>query len=248
MIPVPDSAFDESHPRSTSNSTSAGGDSEGIVGGPGEVFGGEAEARSAINLSSVEPEWSEASESGADPEPPGMTSEGPVHAGGPDAPLPDVGVWVAVYWDSVYKLLYRLTGNRHDAEDLTQETFLRAIERQDSFKLGTNLRAWLLRIATNAFLDRQRRRKVLNITSLPDEISQDAPGPGQGLEDVERHAKVEAAIAQLPETQRVIFLLRGQNELSFREIGQAIGMTEETARWHMMQARRHLLAKLNGIL
>ena len=106
----------------------------------------------------------------------------------------------------------------------------------------------MLRIATNAFLDRQRRRKVLNIAPLPDDISDDGAVVGKGLEDRERHASVEAAIAELPDVQRVIFMLRGQAELSFRDIGQTIGMTEETARWHMMQARRQLLTKLDGVL
>jgi RNA polymerase sigma-70 factor (ECF subfamily) len=156
--------------------------------------------------------------------------------------------WVAANWDAVYKLVYRFTANRHDAEDLTQETFLRAIERQATFRSGTNLRAWLLRIATNAFLDRQRRKKVMKITPLSDEFSHDSPAPGQGLEDQERHLRVAAAIADLPEVQRVIFVLRGDGGLSFREIGQSIGMTEETARWHMMQARRQLIAKLDGVL
>lgn len=165
-----------------------------------------------------------------------------------DSAAVEIADWVATHWDATHKLLYRLTMNRHDAEDLTQETFLRAIERRSSFQAGTNLRAWLLRIATNAFLDRQRRKKVMKITPLPEEISFDSASPGQGLEDAERHKSVEAAIATLPEVQRIIFLLRGQEELSFREIGESIGMTEETARWHMMQARRQLLVKLNGIL
>lgn len=160
----------------------------------------------------------------------------------------EIAEWVATYWDATHKLLYRLTLNRHDAEDLTQETFLRAIERRSSFQAGTNLRAWLLRIATNAFLDRQRHKKVMKITPLPEEIAFDSALPGQGLEDAERHQSVEAAIATLPEVQRIIFMLRGQEALSFREIGESIGMTEETARWHMMQARRQLLVKLNGIL
>ena len=160
----------------------------------------------------------------------------------------EITEWVSAHWDVVYKLLYRLTLNRHDAEDLTQETFLRAIERRSTFKVGTNLRAWLLRIATNAFLDRQRRKRVMKITALPDELAEEEVLPGQGLEDAEKYASVEAAIASLPEMQRIIFLLRGQEELSFREIGESIGMTEETARWHMMQARRQLLVKLDGIL
>jgi len=188
-------------------------------------------------------------DSNADPEPSsqGLPEDGDQNvAKGPG--IGDPAEWVIVHWDATYKLLYRLTFNRHDAEDLTQETFLRAIERQSSFKPGTNFRAWLMRIATNAFLDRQRRKKILRISALPDNIPQDAPAPGKGLEESERHASVEAAIAELPETQRIIFMLRGQEELSFREIGHAIGMTEETARWHMMQARRQLLAKLDGVL
>jgi len=148
--------------------------------------------------------------------------------------------------------LHRLTANRHDTEDLCQETFLKAIERQASFKPGSNLRAWLMRIATNAFLDRQRRKKVMRIAPLPDEVLDAHPGgppaPGQGLEATELHASLEAAIAELPETQRIIFVLRGLDDLSFREIAESVGTTEETARWHMMQARRALLAKLDGKL
>ena len=57
------------------------------------------------------------------------------------------------HWNRVYRLLHCLTGNTHDTEDLTQETFLRALKRLDSFRPGTAMRAWLLRIATNAFFD-----------------------------------------------------------------------------------------------
>jgi RNA polymerase sigma-70 factor (ECF subfamily) len=179
----------------------------------------------------------------------------------PDEPKPDAlqadgtaecSAWVAQYWDVVYKLSYRLTADRHEAEDLSQETFLRAIERRSSFKAGTNARAWLLRIATNVFLDRRRRRAVMKIAKLPDEMSvahrANEAQPGQGLEARELHASVERAIAELPETQRVVFVLRSLEDLSFRQIAEAVGTTEETARWHMMQARRHLLAKLDGKL
>ncbi len=163
---------------------------------------------------------------------------------------------MAQYWDVVYQLLSRLTGNRHDAEDLSQETFLKAIERYDSFQAGTNLRAWLLRIATNAFLDRQRRRKVLRMTAMPDDDVAPPPprsdtvatAPGRGLEVRETHEAVLAAIGSLPDTPRVVFLLRVEQDMSFREIAELIGTSEETARWHMMQARKQLLARLEGKL
>jgi RNA polymerase sigma factor (sigma-70 family) len=57
---------------------------------------------------------------------------------------------------------------------------------------------------------------------------------------------VAAAIAQLDDTQRAVFLLRTQEDLSFREIAESLGTTEETARWHMMQARRKLAKQLDG--
>jgi RNA polymerase sigma-70 factor, ECF subfamily len=159
----------------------------------------------------------------------------------------DIESWVALHWDSVYRLVHRLCGNRHEAEDLAQETFLKAIERRASYQPGTNLLAWLLRIATNGFLDRHRRKKSLRIGPLPEEIRQESP-PGQGVEGRELYNSLLAAINTLPDMQRVIFLLRGEEGLSFREIAQIVDMTEETARWHMMQARKQLLVKLHGKL
>jgi RNA polymerase sigma-70 factor (ECF subfamily) len=165
--------------------------------------------------------------------------------------------WVAEHWDAVYALTYRLTSSAHDAEDLSQETFLRAIERRSSFRSGSNVRAWLMRIATNAFLDRQRRRKVMKIApraeqeAAPEPMPGDraaASAPGQAMEARELHASVERAIAELAETPRLIFVLRSLEEMSFRDIAEALSMTEETARWHMMQARRQLLGKLDGKL
>ena len=81
-------------------------------------------------------------------------------AGAGDARAPDhFAQVVEAHWPAVYRLLYSLCGNAHDSEDLAQETFLRAMRRWDSFRSGTNLRAWLLRIATNAYFDLRRKKK-----------------------------------------------------------------------------------------
>src|SRR4051794_40306572 len=77
---------------------------------------------------------------------------------------------VEVHWTAVYRLLYSLAGNPHDSEDLTQETFFRALKRFETFKQGTNLRAWLLRIATNAFFDVRRKQQTLKIGPLTEDI------------------------------------------------------------------------------
>ncbi len=70
------------------------------------------------------------------------------------------------HWTSVYRFLYCTTGNAHDAEDLTQETFLRAWNRLDSFRPGSGMKPWLLRIAANAAHDVRRRRGRVTFTAL----------------------------------------------------------------------------------
>jgi RNA polymerase sigma-70 factor, ECF subfamily len=163
-----------------------------------------------------------------------------------DAARGAMAAWVEQYWDNVYGLLYRLSGNGSEAEDLTQEAFLRAAQRRNSFVAGTNLKAWLMRIATNAFLDGRRRRKVARAEALPEDGGM-APGDATApdpLETQELGAALAAAMLELPETQRVVFLLRTREELSFKEIAATLETTEQNARWHMMQARRRLMDRL----
>lgn len=160
-------------------------------------------------------------------------------------PFADV---VERHWKAVYRLVYRLTGSAHDADDLTQETFLRALGRRDTFRSGTNMRAWLMTIASNALFDLQRRRKTARPVPLDGDLAQ-GDGPEAGpAEQAELNGLLADAIARLPQTQRAVFLLRSQEGLSFREIAGALDLTEETARWHMLQARRQLLAQLDGQL
>lgn len=148
-------------------------------------------------------------------------------------------------WESVYRLAYHLCGGRvHDAQDLAQETFLKAIAARASFKAGTNLRAWLLRIASNAFLD-QRRRKRPKLAGEALDLTAAMPAADRA-EGQETMALLRAAIGELEETQRAVFLLRTQEEMSFRQIAETLATTEETARWHMMQARRRLMKRLEG--
>ena len=155
--------------------------------------------------------------------------------------------WVREHWDGVFGLAYRLSGSRHEADDLAQEAFLKAASRRELFEAGTNLRAWLLRIVTNTFLDSRRRKQTSRSEQLPEQPPDvDAPGPGKAIENEELAEALSNALKQLPETSRAVFLLRTQEEMSFRDIGQAIGATEETARWHMLQARRRLMKLLDG--
>jgi RNA polymerase sigma-70 factor (ECF subfamily) len=160
-----------------------------------------------------------------------------------DAHAPFTAI-VHEHWTAVYRLLYSLTGNIHDTEDLTQETFLRALRRLDSFQPGTRLRSWLLRIAANAFFDVRRKRQRLVIRSLEQEYPATLPAPEKRLEIAEQHELLKRALEELSELTRLVFHLRAVEDLPFREIAALAGTTEEAARWHMHQARTKLLKRL----
>jgi RNA polymerase sigma-70 factor (ECF subfamily) len=172
------------------------------------------------------------------------SSSGTPRSGG----LPPFAEVVNAHWSAVYKLLYCMTGNTHDTEDLAQETFLRALKKQETFQPNTRLRSWLLRIASNAFFDVRRKRQGINQAPLPDDAAGPAQRPEQALEAAEQGELLKAALEELSETTRMVFHLRTQEELSFREIGELAGTTEEAARWHMHQARTKLMNRLAGKL
>jgi RNA polymerase sigma-70 factor (ECF subfamily) len=156
----------------------------------------------------------------------------------------DFAAVVNEHWNGVFRLLRSLGGDVHAAEDLTQETFLRALDRIDGFAPGTNMRAWLLRIATNAYFDEQRKRKRVRPQAYEDESPARGPEPGYELETAEQAALARAAMEELTELTRLVFHLRVEEDLSFREIAEMAGTTEQSARWHMHQARTKLLARL----
>jgi len=157
---------------------------------------------------------------------------------------PSFAAVVDSHWTAVYGLLFSMTGNTPDCEDLTQETFLRALRGWETFKQGTNQRAWLIRIAVNAFFDVQRKRRKLKINRLDGEPSSVEKSVEERLEILEQGALVRAAMEELSERSRIVFHLRVTEDLSFRQIAELTGTTEIGARWHMFEARRKLLKRL----
>jgi RNA polymerase sigma-70 factor (ECF subfamily) len=150
---------------------------------------------------------------------------------------------VEAHWTAVFRFLWAMTGNHHDTEELTQETFLRALRRLDTFRPGTQMRPWLLRIAANTCTDQWRKRKRGACVPLADDPPDPADDPTRRLETVEEAERLRAAAAELSETTRAVFHLRVQEDLPFRQIGEMLGVSEEAARWHMHQARSKLLAR-----
>jgi RNA polymerase sigma-70 factor (ECF subfamily) len=147
------------------------------------------------------------------------------------------------YWSRLYRWLYHLAHDRHQAEDLAQETFLKALAKLDRFEAGTNFRAWLFRIAHNLFAN-QVRASSRRRAPLPDDL----PDPDQGPVDLacsrETLAELGRAVERLPTEWKAALLLRVEEGLSFRQIAGILDTTEETARWRVFKARRQLLGEL----
>ncbi len=133
------------------------------------------------------------------------------------------------HYDRVYGLLFRLVGNRVEAEDLTQEAFLKLYDHAlgKTRFVGSrehNISAWLFRVATNLgynLIRGRNRRWRRNLALVPD--PDDAPGPDKQVEIAEAQAAVRQALAKLPPRQTQLLLLR-QMGLSYAECADACGI------------------------
>jgi RNA polymerase sigma-70 factor (ECF subfamily) len=151
---------------------------------------------------------------------------------------------VGRYQRPVLGFLYRLTGDAALAEDLAQDTFLKAFRSLSAFDVSRRLSSWLLRIAHNTAIDALRKRRP---PSTPSEaVALLAVAPPQP-DPVEREAlgrALQAALTALRPDQRAAVALRYGEGLSFAEIAQILGVPEATARSHVHRARRELARQL----
>ena len=162
-----------------------------------------------------------------------------------DTPVSD---WTPPTWEEVvrthsarvYRLAYRLTGNVHDAEDLTQEVFVRVFRSLSSYTPGT-FEGWLHRITTNLFLDMVRRRQRIRFDALPDDVgdrlaSREA-GPEQVYEQMNLDPEIQAALDALPPDFRVAVVLCDLEQLSYEEIAATLGIKVGTVRSRIHRGR-----------
>lgn len=163
---------------------------------------------------------------------------------------PDLSSWDAIvrdYADSVYGLAYRLTGNRQDAEDLTQETFIRVFRSLDRFKPGS-FKAWIHRITTNLFLDNARRASLIRMEALPedtDRVPSDAPAPAALYDDQLLHPDLQAALDNLSPEYRVAVVLCDIEGLTYEEISDVLNVKIGTVRSRIHRGRQQIREALN---
>lgn len=139
----------------------------------------------------------------------------------------------------------RLCGNNDDARDLVQDTFERAFRRIDNFSQGTHLRAWLMTILTNLFVDRVRHDKVLRFVELMPANHPAEPPPCPPELEVPRET-ILAAIARLDDDLREVIELHELEGLSYREIGSRIDIPPGTVGTRLVRARARLRVLLEA--
>lgn len=153
-------------------------------------------------------------------------------------------------FDSAYNFAYWLAQDRDDAEDLVQETYLKAFRGFASFQSGTNFRAWMFQILKNTFLSaraRKQRREAVMLS--PDEMSE-LPASSDDIESIlsarSRLDAVQGAIDQLPIIFREVLLLCDVEEASYREIAEILSIPIGTVMSRLARARKSVRESLRG--
>ena len=167
------------------------------------------------------------------------------------------------YERRVYSLALRMLRQEEDAEDVTQQTFLSALENLAGFRGEASFATWLLRIASHAALKVIRKRKGLETVSLeeatepgdhsdavphPEYIADWRQSPEQLVELNETRRLLDEALDQLDEKHRLVFLLRDVEGLSVRETAEALGLTEPNTKVRLLRARLQVRERLTRVL
>jgi RNA polymerase sigma-70 factor (ECF subfamily) len=158
---------------------------------------------------------------------------------------------VSRYHRIVFAIAYRMTGARAEAEDVSQEVFLRVYRSLDRFDPRLPLAPWVRKIAGNASLNHLRHRKVerrlaagSTASEEVDSIADPAAGPQQRLEQSDRTEKLSRALTALPDNQRLAFTLKYVEGLSLEEIGRAMDTPRNTVKTWLLRARERLRGEL----
>lgn len=164
------------------------------------------------------------------------------------------GAIVDEYQKNVYNLALRMTGNPEDAQDMSQEAFIKAFNSLASFRGDSKLSVWLYRIVSNVCLDflRSRKRRQTVSLNMDDgeggtaelEIPDLSAMPEEELNRRLTREAVRKGLLSLPEDQREILLLREIEGLSYDEIAQALGLEAGTVKSRIFRARKRLCAQL----
>ena len=162
---------------------------------------------------------------------------------------------VEKYQSRVYNMVYGMVRNREDARDITQDAFVKAYRRLDSFRLEASFYTWLYRIAMNQAIDfirRAKRRGTSEFDETKGVRSEDGDlsdthheeSPSRALERKQLYQKIMDSLEKLPDDQKQVVLLRELEGLSYKEISDVMGIPEGTVMSRLFYARKRLQSLL----
>ncbi|ADG77699.1 RNA polymerase, sigma-24 subunit, ECF subfamily OS=Tsukamurella paurometabola (strain ATCC 8368 /DSM / CCUG 35730 / CIP 100753 / JCM 10117 / KCTC 9821/ NBRC 16120 / NCIMB 702349 / NCTC 13040) OX=521096 GN=Tpau_1067 PE=3 SV=1 [Tsukamurella paurometabola] len=169
-------------------------------------------------------------------------------ATGDRSDMPSWDELVREHADRVYRLAYRLSGNAQDAEDLTQDTFIRVFRSLQSYEPGT-FEGWLHRITTNLFLDMVRRRNRIRMEALPEDyerVPSGDPDPGQIYADANLNPQLQVALDALSPEFRAAVVLADIEGLSYEEVAATLGVKLGTVRSRIHRGRKSIREALEN--
>ncbi len=150
----------------------------------------------------------------------------------------------------IHRYVVRVTARSSDADDLSQETFIRAYRAHKSLPPDANFRAWLFAIATNVcrnYFRGEKRRRLAYTAAGADVATTDQASPDGRVLLSEATDQIDAIVARLPMKQRLAFTMRKMHDLDYEAIGKSLACSEDSARAHVFQALKKIRRGLDEL-
>lgn len=164
---------------------------------------------------------------------------------------------IELYKDKVFQICYRMLGNRHEAEDISQEAFIRAYVNIHTFNQKRKFSTWLYRIATNLCIDRIRKKKPdyyldAEVTgteglTMYSQVAAEGQLPEEEVEEMELQAEIQRQILKLPDKYRSVIVLKYIEELSLQEISEILDLPLGTVKTRIHRGREALRKQLRNM-
>ena len=157
---------------------------------------------------------------------------------------------LALHHAEIHRYVVRVTARSSDADDLSQETFIRAFRAHRTLPRDANFRAWLFAIATNVcrnYFRGEKRRRLAYAAAGSDAPTADSASPDGRVLVSEASGRIDAIVAALPMKQRLAFTMRKMHDLDYEAIGKSLSCSEDSARAHVFQALKKIRRGLDEL-
>lgn len=155
------------------------------------------------------------------------------------------------YYQSIYRLAYHFTGNHHDADDVCQETFIRAMNNIESLKDSGRFKGWIFMIATNLVRRHIKKEKLASRTSgliPPEDVKHEHNQPFERLSSREKAAVIQKRLQEMPEHMRLVTILTIMQGLSQKEAANVLDFSEASISRYLEEAKKWMHARLQDLI